>query len=168
MAYAHWPSGPCQSIHVHLVAAGPAARAGAGCSLLLNPAAPLSATGWCHALEPAFRTLAAGTAPSPVPYRCSLAVGPKPARQSLVTPPGLPPPPAAGGRQRRARGPPAPPPAPPAAAPRAALVRPARHWPHSACRGREQVVLAPNSLLSHQSVDAPIDGAVIMGMARLH
>jgi hypothetical protein len=145
MAHEHWPSGPCsQSYTVTLVAAGPVAAGRAPCTLVLNAHARLDATGWCHALEPVFANLAAGATPSPVPYRCSLAVGPLPSRASLVAPPGL-------SRADALR----------------AFAVADHHWPHSQCRGREQVALAPNAQLAGQSIDKPIDGVVIMGMARL-
>jgi hypothetical protein len=146
MAHAHWPTGPCSTkVVVRLAASGPVAQAAGGCTLVLNAGARLNATGWCHALKGSFARLAAGARPSSVPYRCSLAVGPRPVRASLLAPPGV----------SRADA-------------LAAFAVADRHWPHSDCRGREQIVLAPDSVLRGRSIDAPIDGSVIMGMARLH
>src|SRR4051794_14534420 len=135
MAHAHWPSGPCTSYEVQLMRSGPAVSTRQPCTLVLSAAARLDATGWCHALEPAFARLAAGSRPSEVPYKCSLAVGSAPPRASFADAPGV----------------------SPADEARAFAIAD-RHWPHSACRGREQVLMAPDALLQGQSADAPISG----------
>ena len=145
MAHAHWPQSPCaQNVMVLLARTGPAARAAGSCTIVLRLGAARSATAWCHAMKPAFARLAAGTPPSVVPYKCSLAVGPRPTRQSLVAVPGL----------SRADA-------------LAAFAVADHHWPHSACRGREQIVPVPESWLTGQSVDT-LSGGTIMGMARVH
>jgi hypothetical protein len=143
MAHAHWPTGPCSTkVVVRLAPSGPVARALGGCTLVLNANAGLNVTGWCHALKGAFARLAAGAAASQVPYRCELAVGPLPRRSTLSAPPGI----------------------SHADALRAIQIAD-RHWPHSACKGREQVLPAPDALLQGQSADR-IAGSVILGQAR--
>jgi hypothetical protein len=146
MANAHWPETPCPGrLSVTLVASGPKVRTGAGCSLILNARAGLNATGWCHALKPALAKLAAGTKPSAVPYRCALVVGPVAKQASYVAMPGL-------SREQ--------------ALP--AFEVASKHWPHSSCAGREQIIPVPEAALTGVSIDRPTGGTVILGMARLH
>src|SRR4051812_41777044 len=80
LAGAHWPKSPCRM--ARFVAVPPSAMrgqtaakaAGTPCAIVFNAARRLSAVGWCRALEPVFRRLAAGARASAWPYDCSLAV----------------------------------------------------------------------------------------------
>src|SRR5690349_15289859 len=89
LAKAHWPGLPCTQVNARLTGSGPTARVIGRCLVLLNATKGLDATGWCEALEPAFRKMAGGTAPSGIPYRCNLVVGPLPTERLVSEPPGI-------------------------------------------------------------------------------
>src|SRR4051794_23533533 len=66
LAGAHWPKAPCRVARFAAVPPGAmrgqtvAKAAGARCAIVFNAGRRLSAVGWCRALEPVFRRLAAG------------------------------------------------------------------------------------------------------------
>jgi hypothetical protein len=144
LAKTHWPGLPCTRVDARFMTSGPTARVIGRCLVALNVSKGLDATGWCHALEPAFRTMAGGTAPSSIPYHCNLVVGPLPTERLVSEPPGI-------SHANAVK----------------AIQLASRHWPHSTCKGREQVLPAPNELLVAGSADPPGPGLVIMGEAGL-
>ena len=144
LAKVHWPGSPCGHVTAVVARTGPAVRWIGGCRVAVNRNRRLTATGWCHALEPAFRKMAAGAKASTIPYRCNLVVGPLPKSRFVSEPRGI----------------------SHADAVRAIQVA-SRHWPHSTCEGREQVLPASNKLLVGGTADQPGPGEVILGEAGL-
>jgi hypothetical protein len=150
LAGAHWPGSPCRTARFATIPPSAmrgqsvARAAGTRCAIVFNAGRRLSAVGWCRALEPVLRRLAAGARPSAWPYDCSTAVGPIARKPQMLLVPGV----SSADVQRAYRV-------------------ASAHWPSSPCRGREQLRWATPAMLAAGSGGEPGDGAVTLGEARL-
>src|SRR4051812_46031279 len=149
LAGAHWPGSPCRTARFATIPPSAmrgqsvARAAGTRCAIVFNAGRRLSAVGWCRALEPVLRRLAAGARPSAWPYDCSTAVGPIARKPKMLLVPGV----SSADVQRAYRV-------------------ASAHWPSSPCRGREQLRWANPAMLAAGGGGGPGHGSGTLGGGR--